>query len=161
MSKQRVYGRGRIELGPSKCPWGESHGKAIGAVIDGCPSLLELCEEEIQKELDRRRPGQSRITTTRTEADEVEILSGVFEDKTTGAPISLIIYNKDYHKQDYERIKGVFRPGHADFTYQQKYGIRDPYGGGRSSARLTACYVAAGAIAKKVLRGKGGTEIIA
>ena len=141
--------------------WGESHGKAIGVVIDGCPPLLDLSEEDIQEELDRRIPGQSSVTTIRKENDKIEILSGVFNGKTTGAPISLIIFNKDFKKKDYEGIKHVFSPSHADFTYEKKYGIRDPYGGGRSSARLTAGNVAAGAIAKKILKERFGIEIIA
>ena len=122
--------------------FGESHGKAIGCVIDGCPSLLDVCEEDIQQELDRRKPGQSDITTARNEDDKVEILSGVFEGKTTGTPICLLIKNKDQHSTDYNEIKDIFRPGHADFTYLMKYGIRDYRGGGRASARETACRVA-------------------
>ncbi len=141
--------------------WGESHGKAIGVVVDGCPSLLELDEKDIQKELDRRRPGQSEITTSRDEKDKVEILSGVYDGKTTGTPISLIIHNKDFKKTDYKEIKKAYRPSHSDFTYDKKYGIKDPYGGGRSSARLTAGSVAAGAIAKKILQNKFGLEIVA
>lgn len=141
--------------------WGESHGQAIGAVIDGCPPQLELSEKEIQAALDRRRPGQSSLTTPRKEKDIVEILSGVHEGKTTGAPISLMIRNTDQRKQDYSSMQQVYRPSHADFTYEQKYGIRDPYGGGRSSARLTAGDVAAGAIAEKFLRQKTGTSIVA
>ncbi len=131
--------------------WGESHGEAIGCVIDGCPSLVDLCEEDIQKYLDRRRPGQSKFTTQRQEEDKVKILSGVFEGKTTGTPISLIIYNQDQRSHDYGDIKDKFRPSHADYTYFQKYGIRDYRGGGRSSARETAMRVAAGAVAIKVL----------
>ena len=141
--------------------FGESHGKAIGCIIDGCPALIDICEEDIQKELDRRKPGQSDITTSRNEDDKVEILSGVFEGKTTGAPICLLIKNKDQHSNDYNEIKDIFRPGHADFTYFMKYGIRDYRGGGRSSARETACRVAGGAIAKKILKEKLGIEIIA
>ena len=141
--------------------WGESHGKAIGVVIDGCPPLLELDENWIQKFLDRRAPGQSEVTTERKESDRVEILSGVFNGKTTGTPISLIIFNKDAKPEDYKKISQAFRPGHADFTFQKKFGIRDPYGGGRSSARLTAGNVAAGAIASKILKEKFRTEIIA
>src|SRR3990167_6704292 len=106
--------------------WGESHGKAIGAVVDGCPPLLPLSEKDIQKELDRRAPGQSEVTTARKEDDRVEILSGVFNGKTTGAPISLIIFNTDFKSEDYQDIKTAFRPSHADFTYEKKYGIRDP-----------------------------------
>ena len=141
--------------------FGESHGKAIGCIIDGCPALIDICEEDIQKELDRRKPGQSDITTSRNEEDKVEILSGVFEGKTTGAPICLLIKNKDQHSNDYDEIKDIFRPGHADFTYFMKYGIRDYRGGGRSSARETACRVAGGAIAKKFLKEKLGIEIVA
>lgn len=141
--------------------FGESHGKAIGCVIDGCPSLLEICENDIQKELDRRRPGQSNIFTSRNEADKVQILSGIFSGKTTGTPICLLIENGDQHSDDYNEIKDIFRPGHADFTYFMKYGIRDYRGGGRSSARETACRVAAGAIAKKFLREQLGIEILA
>jgi chorismate synthase len=131
--------------------WGESHGKAIGCVIDGVPPLITLKTEDIQKYLDLRKPGQSKYTTQRKEDDIVEILSGVFEDKTTGAPISLIIYNQNQKSQDYTDIKNKFRPGHADYTYQMKYGIRDYRGGGRSSARETAMRVAAGAVARKIL----------
>jgi chorismate synthase len=131
--------------------WGESHGSAIGCVVDGCPPNIGLKEQDIQIELNKRKPGQSKFTTQRKEDDKVQILSGVFEGKTTGAPISLIIYNKDMRSRDYETIKNKFRPGHADFTYFKKYGIRDYRGGGRQSARETASRVAAGAIAKKVL----------
>ncbi len=131
--------------------FGESHGPAIGVVIDGCPAGLEVSEAEIQRELDRRRPGQSTITTQRQESDKGEILSGVFEGKTTGHPITILIRNQDQRSQDYSNIKDAFRPGHADFTYAEKYGIRDYRGGGRSSGRETACRVAAGAIAKKYL----------
>ena len=127
--------------------WGESHGKAIGCVIDGVPPNIELSEKEIQPYLDLRKPGQSKYTTQRKEDDKVEILSGVFEGKTTGHPISLIIYNNDQRSKDYSDIKDKFRPGHADFTYWKKYGIRDYRGGGRSSARETAMRVAAGAVA--------------
>ena len=134
--------------------WGESHGKALGVVIDGCPSNFELSEKDIQIELDKRKPGQSKVTTSRKESDKVEILSGVFEGKTLGTPISLIIYNEDQKSKDYENIKDVFRPGHADFTYQEKYGIRDYRGGGRQSARETVARVAAGAIAQKYLKEK-------
>ena len=129
--------------------WGESHGKAIGAVVDGCPAGVEINESDIQKELDKRAPGQSEVTTSRKEPDKVEILSGIFEGKTTGTPISLIIFNKDADSSKYEKIKYLLRPGHADFTYQVKYGIRDHRGGGRSSARETAARVAVGAIAIK------------
>jgi chorismate synthase len=134
--------------------WGESHGPAIGAVVDGVPSLLPLCEADIQIWLDRRRPGQSRFTTQRQEPDEVRILSGVFEGLTTGTPIALEIANVDQRSKDYSLISDRFRPGHADYTYQAKYGIRDYRGGGRSSARETASRVAAGAIARKVLGEK-------
>ncbi|MBI4440303.1 chorismate synthase [Candidatus Woesearchaeota archaeon] len=134
--------------------WGESHGKAIGAVIDGCRPGIELSEEYIQKELDRRKPGQSSIVTPRKEEDKVEILSGVFEGKTTGTPISLIIYNRDVDSSKYEKIKSLIRPGHAMFTYMKKYGIYDYRGGGRASARETAMRVAAAAIAKKILAEK-------
>ncbi len=136
--------------------WGESHGEAIGCVVDGIPPLVALSEKDIQPWLDKRRPAQSRHTTQRKESDTVKILSGVFEGKTTGAPISLIIYNEDQKSKDYETIKDKFRPGHADYTYFMKYGIRDYRGGGRSSARETAMRVAAGAIARKIL-GKGIT----
>jgi chorismate synthase len=131
--------------------FGESHGPAIGGVVDGVPPLLPLSEADIQSELDRRRPGQSRHTTQRREPDRVQILSGTFEGLTTGAPIGLLIVNEDARSKDYGRIKELFRPGHADFTYQAKYGIRDYRGGGRSSARETAVRVAAGAIARRVL----------
>lgn len=131
--------------------WGESHGPAIGVVVDGCPSLLELNEADIQPWLDKRRPGQSKYTTQRQEPDHVKILSGVFEGKTTGTPLSLMIENTDQRSKDYSDIAGKFRPGHADYTYWKKYGIRDYRGGGRSSARETACRVAAGAVARKVL----------
>ena len=138
--------------------WGESHGPAIGCVVDGCPPNVALKQEDIQRELNKRKPGQSKFTTQRKEDDKVEILSGVFEGKTTGTPISLIIYNKDMRSRDYETIKNKFRPGHADFTYFKKYGIRDYRGGGRQSARETASRVAAGAIAKKVLEIKIGKK---
>ncbi len=131
--------------------WGESHGPAIGCVIDGCPPRLALSEADIQPFLDRRRPGQSRFTTQRQEADRVRILSGVFEGLTTGTPIALEIENTDARSKDYDAIAASFRPGHADLTYELKYGIRDPRGGGRSSARETAMRVAAGAVARKVL----------
>ena len=131
--------------------WGESHGKAIGCVIDGVPSNIELSENDIQPYLDLRKPGKSKYTTQRKEDDKVEILSGVFEGKTTGHPISLIIYNNDQRSKDYSEIKDKFRPGHADFTYWKKYGVRDYRGGGRSSARETAMRVAAGAVARKVI----------
>lgn len=131
--------------------WGESHGAAIGGVVDGVPPLIPLVEEDIQYYLNKRKPGQSRFTTQRKEPDKIKILSGVFENKTTGTPISLFIQNEDQRSKDYGEIKDQFRPGHADFTYQKKYGIRDYRGGGRSSARETAMRVAAGAIARKVL----------
>ena len=131
--------------------WGESHGPAIGCVLDGTPPRLELAEPDIQFWLDRRRPGQSRFTSQRQEPDRVKILSGVFEGVTTGTPISLAIDNQDPRSRDYDEIKDLFRPGHADYTYQAKYGVRDYRGGGRSSARETATRVAAGAIARKVL----------
>ena len=138
--------------------WGESHGKAIGAVLDGCPAGLSLCEEDIQVFLDRRKPGQSRYTTARKEGDLVEILSGVFEGKTTGTPISLLIRNTDQRSRDYGNIAYSYRPGHADFTFDQKYGFRDYRGGGRSSGRETAGRVAAGAIAIKLLNELGITS---
>lgn len=131
--------------------WGESHGPAIGCVVDGCPPRIALEEADIQHWLDRRRPGQSRFTTQRREPDTVRILSGVFEGLTTGTPISLLVENEDVRPGDYSEIMDKFRPGHADFTYHRKYGIRDPYGGGRPSARETAMRVAAGAIARKIL----------
>ena len=137
--------------------FGESHGVALGCIIDGCPPLIELSEDDIQGELNRRKPGQSDVTTQRKEDDKVEILSGVFEGKTTGTPISLIIYNQDQRSKDYSDIKNTFRPNHADITYQAKYGHRDYRGGGRSSARETSMRVAAGAIAKKYLKGLGVT----
>ena len=135
--------------------WGESHGKALGAVIDGCPAGLPLCEEDIQKFLDRRKPGQSRYTTARKEGDLVEILSGVFEGKTTGTPISLMVRNTDQRSRDYGNIAYSYRPGHADYTFDQKYGFRDYRGGGRSSGRETIGRVAAGAIASKILEELG------
>lgn len=138
--------------------WGESHGKAIGVVVDGCHAGLKINERDIQKELNRRRPGQSKVTTNRAEEDKVEILSGVFEGKTLGTPISLIVYNSDCKSSDYAELKGKYRPSHADFTYQAKYGLRDHRGGGRASARETIARVAAGAIAKKLI---GKMEILA
>ena len=138
--------------------WGESHGPAIGCIIDGSPPNIDINEKEIQIELNKRKPGQSKFTTQRKEDDKVEILSGIFQGKTTGTPISLIIYNKDAKSRDYETIKNKFRPGHADFTYLKKYGIRDYRGGGRQSARETASRVAAGAIAKKILQKKIGKK---
>lgn len=131
--------------------WGESHGEAIGCIVDGVPPKIPLSESDIQPYLDKRRPAQSKFTTQRKELDEVKILSGVFEGKTTGTPISLIIYNTDQRSTDYSEIRDTFRPGHADYTYMAKYGIRDYRGGGRSSARETAMRVAAGAIARKIL----------
>jgi len=138
--------------------FGESHGPAIGCVIDGCPPGMELSEADIQGDLDRRRPGTSRHVTQRNEPDAVQILSGVYQGKTTGTPIALLIQNTDQRSKDYGNILETFRPGHADYAYLQKYGIRDPRGGGRSSARLTAPMVAAGAVAKKWLKEKYGTE---
>jgi len=138
--------------------FGESHGPAIGCVIDGCPPGLDLCEADIQGDLDRRRPGTSKFVTQRNEPDAVKILSGVYQGKTTGTPIALLIENTDQRSKDYGNILETFRPGHADYSYFQKYGIRDPRGGGRSSARLTAPMVAAGAVAKKWLKEKYGTE---
>lgn len=132
--------------------WGESHGPAIGVVIDGCPAGISLKKEDIQSELDRRSPGQSSVTTSRKEPDKVEILAGLFKGITTGQPISLLIKNQDMDSSKYEKIKNLFRPGHADFTYLAKYGIRDYRGGGRSSARETAARVAGGAVAKKILQ---------
>lgn len=138
--------------------FGESHGPAIGCVIDGCPPGLSLSESDIQPELDRRRPGTSRHVTQRQEPDQVQILSGVFEGRTTGTPIALLIQNTDQRSKDYSDVLQTFRPGHADYTYLHKYGLRDPRGGGRSSARLTAPMVAAGAVAKKWLREQHGVE---
>lgn len=135
--------------------WGETHGAGVGVVIDGCPAGLELCEEDIQTYLDRRKPGQSKYTTQRKEGDQVEILSGVFEGKTTGTPISLIVRNLDQRSRDYSNIKDIYRPGHADYTYDAKYGFRDYRGGGRSSGRETIGRVAAGAVAAKVLKELG------
>ena len=134
--------------------WGESHGEALGCVIEGVPPNLSLNERYIQRDLDKRKPGQSKFTTQRKEDDKVKILSGVFNGKTTGTPISLLIYNQDQKSKDYDDIKNKFRPGHADITYQLKYGIRDYRGGGRASARETAMRVAAGAVAKKILGSK-------
>lgn len=135
--------------------WGESHGKGIGVVVDGCPAGIPLCEEDIQKFLDRRKPGQSRYTTQRKEEDEVEILSGIFEGKTTGTPISMVVFNKTQRSADYSEIASYYRPGHADYTYDMKYGFRDYRGGGRSSGRETIGRVAAGAIAIKMLSMMG------
>src|ERR1700723_188312 len=131
--------------------FGESHGPALGCVVDGCPPGLELAEADLQADVDRRRPGTSRYTSQRRETDRVRILSGLFEGKTTGTPIALFVENEDQRSRDYEKIKDRFRPGHADYTYQQKYGFRDYRGGGRSSARETVVRVAAGAIARKYL----------
>lgn len=139
--------------------FGESHGFAIGGIVDGCPPGLALAAEDLQTDLDRRKPGTSRHTTQRREADKVKILSGVFEGKTTGCPIGLLIENTDQRSKDYGKIKDQFRPGHADYTYQKKYGIRDYRGGGRSSARETAIRVAAGGIAKKYLQQRYGVQI--
>jgi len=139
---------------------GESHGPALCAIVEGCPAGLPLSEQDIQPDLDRRRPGQSRYTTQRREADRVEILSGVFEGKTTGCPIALLIRNTDQRSKDYADIKDKFRPGHADYTFYEKYGIRDYRGGGRASARETAMRVAAGAIARKLVRHLVGTRIL-
>lgn len=141
--------------------WGESHGGGGGVIIDGCPPNLAITTEEIQVELDRRRPGQSRITTQRQEADRVEILSGLFEGKTLGTPISMLVWNKDVRAKDYEEMRTKYRPSHADYTYQAKYGIRNWQGGGRASARETIGRVAAGAVARKILREACGTEILA
>lgn len=138
--------------------WGESHGAGVGVCVDGCPAGLALSEEDIQKQLDRRRPGQSRFTTQRKESDTVRILSGVFEGKTTGTPVSMMVVNEDQHSKDYSALENVFRPGHADFTFDSKYGIRDHRGGGRSSGRETIARVAAGAIAMKLL-GELGIHI--
>src|SRR4029453_174275 len=138
--------------------FGESHGPAIGCVIDGCPPGMELSEADIQPDLDRRRPGTSRHVTQRQEEDKVEILSGVYEGRTTGTPICLLIRNTDQRSKDYSEIAQTFRPGHADYTYLQKYGLRDPRGGGRASARLTAPLVAAGGVAKKGLAEKYGVR---
>jgi chorismate synthase len=140
--------------------FGESHGPAIGCVIDGCPPGMTLSEADIQPELDRRKPGTSRHVTQRQEADRVEILSGVYQGVTTGTPIALLIRNEDQRSKDYGNIAESFRPGHADYTYWHKYGVRDPRGGGRSSARLTAPVVGAGAVARKWLREKYGTELM-
>ena len=137
--------------------WGESHGPAIGAVIDGCPAGLTLSEEDIQRFLDRRKPGQNKYTTARNESDKIEILSGVFEGKTTGTPISLMVRNQDQRSRDYGRIRECYRPGHADYTFDAKYGFRDYRGGGRSSGRETIARVAAGAVAAKLLKELGVT----
>lgn len=135
--------------------WGESHGKALGVIVDGCPAGINLCEEDIQFFLNRRKPGQSKYTTQRNEDDKVEILSGIFEGKTTGTPISMVVHNKDHHSADYSQIASFYRPGHADYTFDEKYGFRDYRGGGRSSGRETIGRVAAGAIASKILEQLG------
>ena len=140
--------------------FGESHGAGVGVIIDGCPPGLELCEGDIQPELDRRKPGQSAITTDRKEKDLVKILSGVFEGKTTGVPIALLTFNEEFKSADYEHLKNLYRPSHADFTYEAKYGVRDYRGSGRASARETQARVAAGAVAKKFLRENLGVEIL-
>jgi len=140
--------------------WGESHGKAVGLVVDGCPPRLALSEADIQRELDRRRPGQSSIVTHRREADTAHILSGVFEGRTLGTPIAILVWNEDARPEAYEEIKDKYRPSHADYTYEKKYGIRDYRGGGRASARETIARVAAGAIARKVLKELYKVEII-
>ena len=137
--------------------WGESHGEGLGVVVDGCPAGISLCEEDIQKFLNRRKPGQSKYTTPRKEDDKVSILSGVFEGKTTGTPISMVVYNKTQRSADYSEIAGYYRPGHADYTFDEKYGFRDYRGGGRSSGRETIGRVAAGAIAAKLLESLGIT----
>jgi chorismate synthase len=141
--------------------WGESHGGAVGVVVDGCPPRIALEEADIQSELDRRRPGQSRITTQRSETDTVQIISGVFEGQTTGTPISMLVWNKDARSQDYSEVKKAYRPSHADYTYDAKYGFRDYRGGGRTSARETIGRVAGGAVAKKLLTRLTGLEVIA
>ncbi len=141
--------------------WGESHGGAVGVVVDGCPPQIDLDVSAIQFELNRRKPGQSHLTTPRQEGDAVEILSGVFEGKTLGSPISMLVWNKNARPSDYEHLKDLYRPSHADFTYQEKYGIRNWQGGGRASARETIGRVAAGAIAKQILRERAGTETLA
>ena len=135
--------------------WGESHGKAVGVVVDGCPAGLSLCEDDIQALLDRRKPGNAAVATARAEDDRVEILSGIFEGKTTGTPISMLVWNKDQRSRDYSDIADVYRPGHADFCYDQKYGFRDYRGGGRSSGRETVGRVAAGAVAERMLSALG------
>ena len=137
--------------------WGESHGAGVGVVVDGCPAGLALCEEDVQRYLDRRKPGQSRFTTKRSESDTVEILSGVFEGRTAGTPISMLVRNQDQHSKDYSEIASYYRPGHADYTFDEKYGFRDYRGGGRSSGRETIGRVAAGAIAAKILAQMGIT----
>jgi len=140
--------------------FGESHGGCVGVVVDGCPPGLELSEDDIQPDLDRRRPGQSKITTPRKETDQITILSGVFEGKTTGTPILILAHNKDMRPEDYKKLGKLYRPSHADFTYEAKYGLRDSRGSGRASARVTLARVAAGGIAKKYLKEKFGVEIL-
>ncbi len=140
--------------------YGESHGEALGCIVENCPAGLTLTEKDIQGDLDRRRPGQSRVTTPRDEADRVKILSGTFEEKTIGAPIAMAVFNENAREKDYSDIKDIFRPSHADFTYHARYGHRAWRGGGRSSARATIGIVAAGAVAKKILREKAGVEIV-
>lgn len=140
--------------------WGESHGGGVGVVVDGCPPGIEIGPEEIQADLDRRRPGASDLTTQRKESDKVRILSGLFEGKTLGTPILLMVENRDARSKDYEKLRHLYRPSHADFTYDAKYGIRNWQGGGRASARETVGRVAAGAIARKILRMRGGIEIV-
>ena len=135
--------------------YGESHGLAIGGIIDGCPAGLCINFQFVQSQLDRRKPGQSKITSNRKESDVVEFLSGIFDGKTTGAPIGFLIKNEDQKSEDYQNLKDLFRPSHADFTYQEKYGVRDFRGGGRSSARETANWVVAGAIAQQILKKQG------
>src|SRR4030095_10514533 len=139
--------------------FGESHGPALGGVVDGCPPGLEISETDVQRDVDRRRSGTSRVTSQRREPDQVRILSGVLDGRTTGTPIGLIVENEDQRSYDYDKIKDRFRPGHADYTYQQKYGVRDYRGGGRSSARETVMRVAAGAIARKYLRERLGVHL--
>ncbi len=141
--------------------FGESHGPALGVVIDGCPAGLAIDESEVQRELDRRKPGQSTITTQRKETDQVEFLSGVFEGRTTGTPLGMVIRNQDHRSRDYDKLKDIYRPGHADFTFLEKFGHRDHRGGGRSSARETAARVAAGAVARKLLAEAAGIDIYA
>ena len=141
--------------------WGESHGGAVGVVVDGCPPQIDLDVSAIQFEMNRRKPGQSHLTTPRQEGDAVEVLSGVFEGKTLGTPISMLVWNKNARPSDYKHLKDLYRPSHADFTYQEKYGIRNWQGGGRASARETIGRVAAGAIAKQILRERAGTETLA
>lgn len=135
--------------------WGESHGKALGVVVDGCPAGIPLCEKDVQRDMDLRKPGSNRYGTKRSEADEIQILSGVFDGKTTGTPISMVVYNQDQQSKDYSQISSVFRPGHADYTFEEKYGFRDYRGGGRSSGRETLSRVAAGSVAKAVLKELG------